>query len=82
MQPIVVELFAEYGALGRIALRDGHNTVAVGVVISVENDDNYDERRRPINVRERTGPRPKKERRLFAAGDRPVVQRHGKGAKG
>jgi elongation factor 1-alpha len=80
MQPVVVELFAEYGALGRIALRDGHNTVAVGIVIIVEHGV-CDIRRRPINVRERTGPRPKKERRLFAAGDRPVVQRRGKGAK-
>jgi hypothetical protein len=53
----------------------------VGVVIIVEHGV-CDIRRRPINVRERTGPRPKKERRLFAAGDRPVVQCRGKGAKG
>jgi len=35
-KPMVVETFAEYGPLGRFAVRDMKNTVAVGIIKSVK----------------------------------------------
>jgi elongation factor 1-alpha len=35
-KPLVVETFAEYPPLGRFAIRDMKNTVAVGVIKQVE----------------------------------------------
>lgn len=34
-RPICVEVFADYKALGRVALRDAGHTVAVGLVMSL-----------------------------------------------
>jgi elongation factor 1 alpha-like protein len=34
-RPLCVELYTEYRALGRIALRDAGHTIAVGIVVSL-----------------------------------------------
>lgn len=36
IKPICVEKFADYPSLGRFAIRDMHQTVAVGIIIEVE----------------------------------------------
>lgn len=34
-RPMCVELYTDYRALGRIALRDGGHTIAVGIIVSL-----------------------------------------------
>ena len=42
-KPMCVETFAEYPPLGRFAVRDMRQTVAVGVIRSVEKEEPADE---------------------------------------